>query len=257
VRYLDAGSASGRVLILLHAFPLSADQWLPQMLRVPLGWRYVAPDLRGFRGRVPAFEDQTLDGISIDTYAADTFELMTHLAIPAAGVVGLSMGGYVALAMTRQAPARVWGLVLANTRASADSADGRAARDAMVALVRSNGMAAVADQMLPKLLGATTRREQPDLEDALRGLIECNSADGVAAALGAMRDRTDSTASLASIACPVTVIGGGEDAVVPREETEAMHAAIPGARLVVLPRAGHLSNLEDAAGFRRALESAG
>jgi len=252
VRYMEAGS--GRPLVLLHAFPLSADQWLPQLHRVPPGWRYIAPDLRGFRGTGPAFEDQ-FDDVSVDTYAADVLELMTHLDIDTAVVAGLSMGGYVAFAMVRQAASRVSGLVLANTRAAADTPEGREGRDRMIEVVRRDGAAAVAAQMLPKLLGATTLREQPDLADAVHRLIEQNPVDGIAAALEALKARPDSTPLLSTIACPTTVVSGSEDALIPVADSEAMHAAIPGSRLVVLPRVGHLSNLEDPRGFREALES--
>ena len=119
LRYFDAGA--GRALVLLHAFPLSADQWLPQLYRVPPGWRFVAPDLRGFRGMGPAFEDPGLAGLTIDDYADDVLAFMAHLDLGRAVVAGVSMGGYVALAMVRRAPARMAGLVLSNTRAAADS----------------------------------------------------------------------------------------------------------------------------------------
>jgi pimeloyl-ACP methyl ester carboxylesterase len=255
VRYLEAGK--GRPVILVHAFPLSADQWLPQLFRVPAGIRYVAPDLRGFHGSGPAYEDLRLDGLTIDTYAADVLELMTHLEIPSATVVGLSMGGYVAFGMLRRAASRVSGLVLANTRAVADTDEGRAARDRTVELVRRNGPIGLGLEMLPTLLGETTRQRQPDLGDAVRRLIEANTPEAIVAALLAIRDRPDSTGLLASISCPVTVVAGDEDVLIPLDASRAMHAAIPGARLLVLPRTGHLSNLEEPAGFDAALESPG
>ena len=124
LRYLESGS--GRTLVLLHAFPLSADQWLPQLHRVPEGWRFVAPDLRGFRGAGAAFEDPGLHGLAIDDYAGDVLALMTHLEIERAVIGGVSMGGYVAFGVLRQAPARVSGLLLANTRSIPDSDEARA-----------------------------------------------------------------------------------------------------------------------------------
>jgi len=242
VRYLEAGS--GRPLVLLHAFPLSADQWLPQLARVPPGLRVIAPDLRGFRGAGPAFEQLGLADVSMDGYAADVLALMTHLEIARAVIGGLSMGGYVALALFNRAPARVAGLVLANTRATLDTPDGRAGRDRTIALVEREGPAALAREMVPKLLGATTRREQPDLAETLAHLVQMNSADAIVAALRAMRDRPDRTPLLASIACPTIVIAGEEDAIIPVAEAQALQRAIPGSRLVVLPRVGHVSNLE-------------
>lgn len=254
VRYLEAGQ--GRPVVLLHAFPLSADQWLPQLMRPPAGMRLIAPDLRGFRGAGPAFEAD-LDAPSIDDYARDVLELMAHLDIRSATIAGLSMGGYVALAMVRLAPERLSGLLLADTRATADTADGKAARDRMRALVEREGPVGVAREMLPKLLGETTRREQPDLEDAVRHLIESNDAAAIVAAIGAMRERPDSTALLPALACPVTIVCGEEDMLTPIADSEAMHAAIAGSRLIRLPRAGHLSNLEAPPAFNEALAAVG
>jgi len=251
VRYLEAGS--GHAIVLVHAFPLSADQWLPQCHRVPAGRRMIAPDLRGFRGAGPAFEDSGLEGVMMDDYARDILELLSHLDVDRAVVAGLSMGGYVALAMARLAPARLAGLLLANTRAGADSEEGRAGRDRMVALVGREGPAGVAREMLPKLLGASARRAQPDLEEAVRRLIEANPSDAVAAAILAMKTRHDATPFLSSIGCPTGVLWSDEDAIIPRADAEAMAHAIPGAEFTVLAGVGHLSNLEDPAGFEAAL----
>jgi len=251
VRYLEAGS--GRPLVWLHAFPLSADQWLPQLHRVPPGWRFIAPDLRGFRGAGPAFEDTGLGRQTIDDHAADVLDLMTHLEIDAAKIGGLSMGGYVALAIVHRAPERVKGLVLASTRAAADSPRGKLNRAAMLERLAGDGVRAIADDMVPKLLGETTRREQPDLVDAVTRMIVTNSAEGIAAAVRAMRDRPDSTALLGHLPGPVTIVHGDEDVLIPVEEAQAMHRAVPGSRLVVLPGVGHLSNLESPNGFSAAV----
>lgn len=252
VRYLEAGS--GTALVLLHAFPLNAEQWLPQFARVPPGWRVVAPDLRGFGGTEPAYgsEDAT---ITIDTYARDVVELMSHLDIPRAVVCGLSMGGYVALAVLRRAASRVSGLVLADTKATEDSADARLGRDRMSALLEREGMAGIATAMVPRLLAETTRREQPDLVDAVVRLIESNSPVGIQAAIRAMRDRPDATSLLAGLTCPTTIICGEEDVVTPPGDAEALHHAVHGSRYIVVPRAGHLSNLENPMAFNAALYS--
>lgn len=248
VRYLEAGS--GRPVVWLHAFPLSADQWLPQLARVPDGWHMIAPDLRGFRGSGPGQTlgatpgSQDLDGLTVDDYAADVLALMTHLRIETAVIGGLSMGGYVAFALYRQAPERVAGLVLANTRATADSAEGQAARDRHIDLVMRQGVAGLARDMLPKLLGATTQRERPDLVELVGRTIAMNSPEAVIAALRALKQRPDSTPLLSSIRCPTTVITGEEDVLIPPVESATMQRAIAGSRLVVVPRAGHLSNLE-------------
>lgn len=250
MRYLEAGK--GRALILLHGFPLNADQWLPQLAAAPGGWRVIAPDMRGFRG-AGSIDAPVRADMTIDDCASDVLALMSHLEIDRAAVGGLSMGGYVALALMRQAPERVDRLVLANTRAGADSPEGRAARDRMIDLVRREGPSAVAREMLPKLLGETTKREQPDLVGVVRGLAEANAADGLAAAIHAMKTRPDSTPMLGSIRCPTLVITSDEDTLILPSECEKMAAAIPGARLHVIAHSGHLSSLEKPREFSKAV----
>ena len=248
MRYLEAGA--GRPMVLLHAFPLGAEQWLPQLARPPIGWRLIAPDLRGFGGS-PWIGD--VASASIDRYAADVFELMTHLDVPRASVAGLSMGGYVALAMMARDAERITGLVLADTRATADSPEARAARDRMIELVRREGSPGVAREMVGKLLGESTRTQQPDLVDAVVALVEANGPEGVEAAIRAMRDRPDRTELLAAIDCPTVVMCGGQDVVTPPEECEAMSRQIRGAQFVRLDGAGHLANLERPIEFTAAL----
>ena len=240
-------------LVLLHAFPLCADQWLPQLARTQPGWRIVAPDLRGFRSAESPVAEPVPAAMTIDRYAADVLALMDHLEIARAFVGGLSMGGYVAFGMVRQAKARVAGLVLANTRASADSPDARGNRDRMIELARREGPEAIARAMLPKLLGETTWREQPDLAEAVGQMVRANTSEAIAAALAALRDRPDSAPLLPSIDCPTLVIAGEEDALIPRADADAMHKGIKGAQLVMLPRVGHLGSLENPAGFTDAL----
>lgn len=246
VRYLEAGA--GWPAVLLHAFPLSADMWRPQLERVPDGWRLLAPDLRGF-GPDAAGGAQTLEEMG-----TDVLEWLDALQVDSAAIGGLSMGGYLALALYRMRPERFQRLVLANTRAAADSPEGREGRDRMLALVRASGPAAVADQMLPKLLGATSLRSRPDLPPLVRRMIEANRTEGIAGAIQAMKDRADSTALLPRITCPVLVIAGVEDTLIPIAESEHMQGAAPRAQLVKLAGAGHLSNLETPDAFSRALE---
>jgi pimeloyl-ACP methyl ester carboxylesterase len=247
-RYLEAGG--GRPMVLLHAFPLGADQWRPQLLSPPDGWRLVAPDLRGFGG---SFAAPPSGDTSMDTYASDVFELMSHLGLPDATVAGLSMGGYVALAMLARDPGRISGLVLADTRASADGAEARAARDRMVDLLRREGPAGVADEMLGKLLGETSKRDRPELTGHVRRLIEANNPDGIEAAIRAMKTREDHGERLRSIQCATTVVCGAEDVITKAEECEAMSRQIPGARFVRIEKAGHLANLEAPEEFTRAM----
>jgi pimeloyl-ACP methyl ester carboxylesterase len=253
VRCLESGA--GQPCVLLHAFPLSADMWRPQLEAPPPGWRLIAPDLRGFRG-VSSDPDSTPVGrVTMDDYARDVVELLDRLRIDRAVVGGCSMGGYVTFAVRRLAPERVRGVVLANTRPQADSDEGRAKRGEMLALLEREGPAGVAREMLPKLLGRTSHDSRPDVVAHVRRLVEANPADAIDAAIGALRDRPDSTPLLPSIDVPALVIVGDEDTLIPREAADQMFDALPDAQLCVLGRAGHLSSLEAPTAFGRALET--
>lgn len=245
---MEAGS--GRPMVLLHAFPLGAEQWGPQLASPPSGWRLIAPDLRGF-GR--SIGSGTPAEMSMDTYATDVFELMTRLDVSEAAIAGLSMGGYVALAMLARDWRRITGLVLADTRATADGAEARAARDRMVDLVRREGSSGVANEMLGRLIGETSRRDRPELGDKIRRLIEANGPDGVEAAILAMKSRADHAALLATIRCPTVVICGAEDVITKPDECEGLSRQIPDARFVRIEGAGHLTNLERPEEFTRAI----
>jgi pimeloyl-ACP methyl ester carboxylesterase len=248
-RYLEAGA--GWPLVLLHAFPLSADMWRPQLERAPRGWRLIAPDVRGFGATPPEV------GVvpTMDDYAAEVVALLDHLELERAVIGGLSMGGYITFALLRLAPERFSGVILANTRPQTDTPEGREGRRAMSELVRSSGPAAVADQMMPKLLGETTRRSRPGVVEEVRRLILANDATGIDGAIHAMMHRADSTGGLVRITMPTLVISGEEDVVIPVRDAEALHRALPRSQFVVLPRAGHLANLESPDDFSEALQN--
>ena len=247
-RYLESGA--GWPVVLVHAFPLNAEMWRPQLRRVPEGFRFIAPDLRGFGESAGDFAQLP----TMDDYAADIAGLLDALEIERAVIGGLSMGGYVTFALFRDAPERFAGLVLADTRSPADTPAGRDGRRTMTELVRSQGVGAVADQMLPKLLGETTRRENPDIADLVRQVIESNTPNAVEGALHALMHRPDSTPDLGRITSPTLIVVGEEDGLTPTADSQALHKAISRSHLVVIPGAGHLSSIEDSDGFSRALE---
>ncbi len=155
LEYEDAGS--GRPVVLLHAFPLARAMWHPQVEALRGRYRVLAPDLRGFGGSSPFTAAP-----SVETMADDVAALLDVLKVAEPVVLGgLSMGGYVALAFARRHPGRLRGLILADTRAEADSAEARANRDKTIAFARGHSAADVIEQMLPKLLGDRTRAEKP------------------------------------------------------------------------------------------------
>ena len=242
--WLEAGS--GWPVILLHGFPLNADMWRPQLERVPTGWRFIAPDLRGF-----GQGGGTRTSLSMDEWAADVFSLMDCLELDDAVIGGLSLGGYVTFAMYRQAGTRFTAMVLANTRSQADSEQARAGRMQLRRLLAEQGPSVVVPQLLPKLFSAAA---DPGAVAFARDLVEAAAPESIDAAIGALMERPDSTPDLARITCAALVIASDQDAIVPLAEAEAMQKAITRSQLTVIGGAGHMSNLEQPDAFSRALE---
>jgi 3-oxoadipate enol-lactonase len=234
-------------LVLIHAFPLNARMWEDQRSLSDLGWRVIAPQLRGFDG------DPRDPAQSVDDYAGDVIDLLDALHIQDAVIGGLSLGGYVTFAIFRYAPRYFRAMILADTRAEADIPEAIANRQKMLALVHDKGPEAVAEEMVPKLLGDTTKHEAPELSRRLRELILTSSAEAIAGAVTAMMTRPDSTPLLASIHCPTLIVVGEEDRLTPPPLSEAMHQAIAGSELVTIARAGHVSNIEQPPAFNAAL----
>ena len=222
--------------------------WEAQLALSDTGWRIIAPHLRGMGG-----DTRGSSLTSIDDYAADVIDLLDGLRVEDAVIGGLSMGGYLTFALFRLAPRYFRGMVLADTRPQADTPEGREGRQRMLSLVRSQGVSEVATEMLPKLLADDTIRARQDLVAHVRALIEENTVSGVEDALRAMMNRQDSTPLLASIHCPTLIVVGEHDALTPPSVARDMLRAVGGSELAVVPRAGHLSNLEQPDDFNAAL----
>jgi len=240
----------GPALLLLHAFPLGQAMWDPQMETLARRFQVVRFDARGF-GASPAG-----DGLlTMERIADDAAALLDHLQIAAATVCGLSMGGYAAFAFARNHPTRLRGLVLADTKASADSDQARRVRAEQADKVRKEGTAAIVDAVLPKLLGKTSHEQRPQVVARVRDLILANLPRGITDALAGLAARADSAPSLREIRVPTLVVCGEEDVITPPADAEALHAGIPGSTLELIPKAGHLANLEAPDAFSRALEA--
>jgi pimeloyl-ACP methyl ester carboxylesterase len=252
LRYLEAmPPASQRrrgVLVLLHAFPLNARMWEGQLCLADGGWRVIAPHFRGVDAG-----DGDPPTASIDDYAADVIDLLDALHIDQVVLGGLSMGGYTAFAILRHAARYVQGLILADTRAEADAPEGLEGRRKMLDLVHSKGAAAVAEEMIPKLLGETPRRSRAGVIVLFRSHVLSTSRLAMAGSVRALMSRPDSTPLLATIHVPTLILVGAEDTVTPPPLSEKMHHAIAGSELTVIPAAGHLANLEQPDLFNAAL----
>jgi pimeloyl-ACP methyl ester carboxylesterase len=248
VGYDDAGS--GLPVLFLHGFPHDRALWAQQRTALAPRVRCIAPDLRGFGAT-------SLQGpYSMDQYADDAAALLDALDFESAVVCGLSMGGYIALALWRRYPERVRALVLCDTKAPADSTEARAGRDGMIQLAQSDGAGAVADKLLAGMISNRTRERQPGLEADVRQMMARQPVEGIVGALAAMRDRPDALATVRSITVPTLILVGDDDLLTPPREARAMLAALPAeaeGTLVVVEGSGHLSSLERPAAVTHAL----
>ena len=235
--YADEGT--GEPVVLVHGFPLSSELWRPQRAALSADYRVITPDLRGFGASDPPPGTTT-----VDTYADDLVALLDALGIGAATFAGLSMGGYVVMALLRRHPNRVRGLVLVSTKAPGDTDAGKQGREAMIALAQSEGAAAVAEKMLPNMLAERTREQSPDLVAFAREMMAGSSVEGIVGALEALRDRPDSRPVLQQTTLPALILVGQDDTITPPAEAEAMRDLLERSELVVIPGASHLLNLE-------------
>lgn len=238
--YTDEGP--GPAVVLLHGFPLGREMWKEQVDGIGSIYRVIAPDLRG-HGDSPAPEGD----YTIDEMADDVVELLDGLGLDTPVVLGgLSMGGYVALSLIARYPARFRALMLMDTRAAADSPEAAGAREGLAQAVLAAGDSGPAvAAMLPRLFSKITLEERPERVEPLKELMERNSARGIVGALRAMATRPDRRGDLAAIRVPTLVLVGEEDVVTPPAEAQALADAVVGARLEVIPAAGHLAPYEN------------
>ncbi len=242
--YEDRGA--GVPLLLLHGFPFSSESFWPQLESPPAGVRLLVPDHRGFGKSAPG------PGVStMESMADDALALLDALGLTSAFVGGVSMGGYVSIALARLDPGRVRGLVLIDTQSLADDEAGRARREAAAIEVEKNGVGGLVEGMLPKLLTAAVA---PDVKARVEALMRAQSPQAVAAASRGMATRTDGKDILSRYAGPCVIIVGAEDVITPPEKAKLMHELVAGSTLEIIAGAGHLANLERPQAFREIVE---
>ena len=238
----------GTPLLFVHGFPLNKAMWQTQVTDLSADFQVIAPDLRG-HGQ----SDAPPGDYSMELFADDLNALLDHLDVPKVVFAGLSMGGYVAFAFYKRHKERVAGLILADTRAEADSPEGKAGREKMRETVLSSGAEKVAGDLAGRMLAPLTVQSNPELLERVRRMMAGTPIHGYAGDLRALANRVDSTALLPTIPCPTLVIVGAQDVVTPPADAARMAAAIPKAKLVTIADAGHLSPMEQPAAFNKAV----
>lgn len=249
MNYVDTGG-EGKPVVFLHAFPFASNMWEPQIEALSDRFRLIAPDLRGFGGS-DAPEDAGAYGM--DEFADDVAAIIDAAGVDKVVLAGLSMGGYAAFAFLRKHRDKVAALVLADTRAEADPPEGVEKRTKQQQMVRDEGTSNLIDGLVGALLSEPSLQKKPDVVERVRALMKENPPAGFIGALEAIKKRPDSSDELTKIDVPTLVIVGENDGVTPPDAARKIHEHVGGSRLVVIPEAGHLSNLEAPEAFNGAL----
>jgi pimeloyl-ACP methyl ester carboxylesterase len=239
---------AGPPVVLLHGYPFNRSMWREQVEALRESYRVITPDLRGL-GETEATEEPA----TMIEMARDLDALLDHLEIKRAVVGGLSMGGYVAFAFVRRFPLRVRALLLADTRAQADTDEACTSREEQARKILAEGMSAISDDFLKKVLAPETIAERPEMVARVREMILSTKPEGAAAALRGMAARSDQTYFLPNILAPTLILVGSADKLAPPSDAELMHKEIRGSRLEIIEGAAHVSNIERPAEFNRAL----
>ena len=242
----DAGM--GTPVLLVHGFPLNMQMWDAQADALEAEHRVIAVDLRGFG------QSEVVESVTMQRFADDLAVVLDSLGVdePVA-FCGLSMGGYIAWEFWRRHQGRVAKLILCDTRAAGDTPEAVEGRHELVERIRVEGTSFVPDLMLPKLLSPETQRERPHVTEAVAHMIATTHPAGVVAAALGMAQRADSTALLPTIDAPALLLVGEHDAITSVEEMKQMAAAMPDARLIVIPQAGHMAPMENPAAVNEAI----
>lgn len=250
VYYIDQGPREAMPVVLIHGFPLNHTMWAPQIAALPDKHRVIAYDIRGHG-------DSDVGGgqYTMDLFADDLIALLNHLKIEKAVLCGLSMGGYIALRALERNPERVSALVLCDTRSEADSDETKSKRLAAVESIKEKGVPLFAEGFVKSAFAPETFTNHPGVVKNVKGMILKNSSLGICGSLLAMAFRTDTTASLSQIKIPTLIMVGENDQLTPPIASLFMKEKIPQARMVVIPGAGHLSNLENPTVFNQRLLS--
>jgi 3-oxoadipate enol-lactonase len=230
---------AARPLVLVHPFPANHKFWEPVAALLAPRYRLVMPDLRGHGA------SQTGPGpATMEKHAADLLRVCEGVGVERAIFAGVSIGGYVLFDFWRRHRERVQALILCDTRAQADTDEGRANRLNSAEQVLKEGKDRFLDEMITKLLGATTRSRRPDLVAKARKLLGEMTPQGIAAVQRGMAERPDSIPTLKTINVPTLIVVGEEDTLTPPADSELMHKHIAGSKLEVVPQAGHYAAFE-------------
>jgi pimeloyl-ACP methyl ester carboxylesterase len=230
---------AGRPLVLVHGFPMDHRIWQEQLDGLAGVCRVIAVDLKGFG------KSRCNEAFTIDSMADELLLFLKGVGAYPCVLAGLSMGGYIALSLAARYPEAIKGLVIVSSKSEADTLAGKEARQKMAQLAQEEGNAAVAEQMLPRVLTKETVQSKPDLVTKMLQIMEACPANTIANASFAMRERPDRTGDLPALKMPVLVMLGAGDTLIPAENGRKLADACPNGRLVLVEGAGHVPCMEN------------
>ncbi len=245
---VERGPASGLPVIFLHGFPFDHSMWTPQLEALSDKYRVIAYDIRG-HGQSYIGDGQ----FTIEGHTEDLLGILNQLKISKCVIVGLSMGGYIALRALERNPERFLAAALCDTRSEADGNEGKLKRFGAIASVKKTGSKEFAKGFVQAVFSAESRNGKPAIIQHIQTTIERTSPLSIAGTQLALASRTDTTPSLPRISIPVLIMVGEHDVTTPPTASQAMHAAIPGSEFHIIPRAAHMSNLENPEEFNKHL----
>ncbi len=243
----DAGA--GDAILFVHGHPFDHTMWRPQVQSLRWKYRTLAPDLRGYGKSALGPESAN----TLEIMAGDLVRLLDHLKIGKVCVVGLSMGGQIAMEFATAHPDRTAAAVFAATFPQAETPESAAARNRMADRIVAEGVAIPGAEMLPKLIGRDSVRRMPWIASGVYQMMCSTNPAGAAAAIRGRAKRRDYREPLTRLRCPVMIVYGTDDGYTTRADAESMHAAVAGSRLEVFEHAGHMPNLEDEDRFNRVM----
>ncbi len=246
--YDDFGPKTGVPVVFIHGFPFSREMWIPQIDVLKERYRLITYDVRG-HGKTGVGDGQ----YSIEYFVDDLIALLDHLKVEKAVVIGLSMGGYIALRAIERHPERFLALVLCDTRSEADGNEAKTKRAMQAKAVKKEGTKSFAEGFLNAVFYEKSFTTNPQAVQTIRRIIEETSPIGIAGTLIALAARTDTTSALSSIKVPTLILVGEHDAITPPSAAKSLNEKIAGSELHVIPNAAHMSNMENAAEFNKHL----
>ncbi len=248
--YHTYGNPLKQAVVFIHGFPFSQEMWHPQIEALKYNYHVITYDVRG-HGNSEIGDGQ----YTIELFVDDLLALLEYLKVENSVLVGLSMGGYIALRAIERAQKRFCALVLCDTRSEADANETKIKRFQQIQVIKAKGISSFAEGFLKAVFYEKTFQNNPTAIETIRTIIHSNSPAGMTGTLIALASRTDSTPSLRQIKIPTLLLVGEHDAVTPTYASITMKEQIKGAEIHRIPEAGHMSNLENAGEFNKRLLS--